>query len=202
MTRLVVREMGRWARTVAIPAVALATVVLLHRAAESPNALIPTSRAPTVWLVALGLSSLWLATSAVRATLQPRRDRRAAEHLQDLRVRAALPEHALLCVLQVLWESPAGQRVAAVNVRTGTVHEVWLAESELTPGTYALVLFRQGEGRFVASAAPGAILGAKRYESRGSATGKPSSPGARPGWRERRAATQVIREAETLIRAS
>lgn len=200
MTRLVVHEAARWVRALAFAAVGLAVVVRLHQPVGKLQSALPISHARTVWAVALAAAIVWLATAALRAALQPRRDRRAAEHLQDMRVRARLPDHALLCILRVLWASPAGERVEAVDVRTGAVHAFWLAEARVAPGSYALVGVKRGARRLLESADSVVVLAAQRHEER-------SRLGADPrhgvlAARDRRAAADVIHGAEALIRRS
>ena len=198
MTRLVLREVARWARAVALPAVAVVALVVLQTFAPRligapPRVLV------LAWAAALGTSALWLAVSIARAAIQPYRDRRAAQHLQDLRVRAGLPDHELLCVLRVLWGSPAGQLVAAVNVRTGTTVEVWLSESRVADGAYALVAFRHGAGTLLDTATATAVLAAKRHESRRAPRRTDPGDSAHATRRDRRAAAEVIRAAEALL---
>ena len=199
MTRLVLREVARWARAVAVPAVSLAALVALQ--ATAPRLIGAAPRAlQLAWTAALGAAALWLAISIARAARVPHRDRRAAQHLQDLRVRAGLPDHELLCVLRVLWDSPAGQLVAAVDVRSGTTREVWLSESHVAVGAYALVAFRHGAGTLLDTATPTAVVAAKRHESRHAPKGTHPEADAQASRRDRRAAAEVIRAAEALLR--
>lgn len=200
MTSTVVREGARWARAVALPATAFAVVVAAHGTAESVNASFPATHAVAVWLGVAAASAVWLAGAIVRAALEPRRDRRSAAHLQDMRVRAGIPDHALLCILDTVWTSPAGQRVAAVDVRTGAVCEVWLAESGLAPGTYALVSFRRGAAVMLDSATPGTVIGAQRHQQRVNPRELPTLRSGTRTRRERRAVAEVVRGAETLLR--
>lgn len=199
MTRLVLREVARWARAVALPAVAVVALVVLQAIAPRligapPRALVPA------WTAALGASGLWLAISIARAAIEPHRDQRAAQHLQDLRVRAGLPDHELLCVLRVLWDSPAGQLVAAVDVRRGTTREVWLSESPVAAGAYALVAFRHGAATLLDTATATAVLAAKRHEARDAPRRTDLVGSDHPTRRDRRAAVEVIRAAEALLR--
>lgn len=200
MTRTVACEGARWARAVALPTAALAVVVAAHGTAESVDTSLPATHAAAVWLGAVAVAAVWLAGAFVRAALQPRRDRRAAAHLQDMRVRAGIPDHALLCILKTVWTSPAGQRVAAVDVRTGAVCEVWLAESGLAPGTYALVSFRRGVAMMLDAATPTTVIAAQRHQQRVEARGHPTRRSRTRTRRERRAAAEVVRGAEALLR--
>ena len=202
MTTLVVREGARWARAVVLPGAALALVVAMHGAAKSVDASLPVTHAAAVWLGAAAASAVWLAGAIARAALQPRRDERAAAHLQDMRVRAGLPDHALLCILNTAWTSPAGNRVAAVDVCTGAVCEVWLAEFGLAPGTYALVSFGPGVAVILDAATPTTVIETKRHEQRVDPRKRPTSRQGTRTRRERRAAAEVVRGAEALLRGS
>lgn len=200
MTRRVAREVARWARAVVLPAAALTAAVTLHLVATQVATALPARAAWVVWRAALGASAAWLVVSIARAALQPRRDRRAAEHLQDMRVRAGLPDHALLCILRALWSTPAGERVSAVDVRTGVTQELWLAESSLAPGAYALASFGWGAAWLIDVATPTEVLTAGRHDSRSGRDGTTTQCRARATFRERRAAADVVRAAEALTR--
>lgn len=199
MNRLVLREVARWARAVTLPAVSLGALVVLQT--TGPRLIGAPPRAMQLaWTAALGASAVWLAISIARAALEPHRDRRAAQHLQDLRVRAGLPDHELLCVLRVLWDSPAGQLVAAVDVRRGTTREVWLSESHVAVGAYTLSAFRHGAGTLLDTATATAVLGAKRHEARVATRHTHPVGGSLANRRDRSAAAEVIRAAEALLR--
>lgn len=172
----------------------------MHAAAKSVEAVLPATYAAAMWLGVVAVAAAWLAGAIILAALQPRRDERAAEHLQDMRVRAGLPDHALLCILDTVWISPAGQRVAAVDVRTGDVCEVWLAESGLAPGTYALVSFRRGVAVMLDSATPTTLIDAKRHQQRVDSRRPATRRSRTTTRREGRAAAGVVREAEALLR--
>lgn len=193
MTRRVAREVARWARAVVLPAAALTAAVTLHLVATQVATALPARAAWVVWRAALGASAAWLVVSVARAALQPRRDQRAAEHLQDMRVRAGLPDHTLLCILRVVWISPAGEHATAVDVRTGATLDLWLAESDLAPGSYALVRLVGGTWLVLDIAAPRIVTAARRRDRLAACRGDR---------RERRAAADVIGEAEALIRGA
>lgn len=194
MTRLVLHEATRWVRALAFPLVGLTVVVLLNQPGGVLQSARPISHARTVWAVALAAALVWLAIAVLRAALQPRRDRHAAEHLQDMRVRACLPDHALVCILRVLWTSPAGERVAAADVRTGAVIDIWLAEARIEPRSYALVRFDRGAGVLLDNTDPAAVAAARRHDTRHSAAPR--------RLRLSRMAAKVVREAERLTHAA
>ncbi|MCV2393275.1 hypothetical protein OEB99_03045 [Actinotalea sp. M2MS4P-6] len=200
MTTFVVREGTRWARAVVLPAAILALVAAMRGAAKSIDASLPPTHAAAVWQGPVVVAAVWLAAAIVRTALQPGRDRRAAEHLQDMRVRTALPDHALLCILNTAWTSPAGQRVAAVDVRTGAVCEVWLAESGMAAGTYVLVSLRQGAAVALDSATPPMVLDAQRHEQRIDLRKRGTRRSGAQARLEHRRAAGVVRGAEALLR--
>ena len=146
------------------------------------------------WLVAVLAALLWLATSATRAALQPAGDRRAFVRIQELRVLAGLPDHTLLCTLRTVWSTAAGQRADAVDVRTGSVIDLWLAEARLPSGSYALVKVVGGAYILVDAAPPGLVLAARRHTRREGVRHR-----GRSGRQQRRAAS-VVRRAEALLR--
>lgn len=195
MNKLVVHEVIRWSRALALPVGVFAAIVLGPAALPAATALVrdllTDDVAAEVWSCAAVAVLAWLVVAATR----PRRDQRAAEHLQDLRVRAGLPDHALLCVLQVLWTSPAGQRVVAVDVRTGDTRDFWLTESNLGPGTYALIRSRAGVGGLVDIATPAVIAAACSHDRL--LAGPAESRTTR---RVRRAGADVVNAAESLLR--
>lgn len=195
MARLILRELARWARAVGPPIAVLVVVVGV------PVLLPPEiggrvgDRALSLgWLVVEIAAVVWLATSVARAAIQPARDRRAFERLQDLRVISGLPDHALLCILRAVWSTVAGERVNAVDVRTGAVVDLWLTESSLPTGTYVLVKSVGGTCVLVEAVPAGLVVAAQRHSSRGGACRH-----ERTGRQRRRAAASLIRTAETLL---
>lgn len=202
MTAVVVREGARWARAVVLPVAALALVMAMHGAAKSVDASLPAIHAAAVWLGVAVVAAVWLAGAIVLAALQPRRDQRAAAQLQEMRVRTRLPDHALLCILTTVWASSAGQRVAAVNVRTGVIREIWLAECRLERGTYALVSIRQDAAVLVDSISPRTVSEARHHEERGMPRPLAARRHGTALRRERRAAAEVVRSAEALLKHS
>ena len=199
MNMRVVREVILWARSVALPLGVLVAIVFGPAALPAATALVrellTDEVAAAAWTSAAVAALAWLVVAVTRAATRPRRDQRAAEHVQDLRVRAGLPGHALLCVLQVQWTSPAGQRVVAVDVRTGETRDLWLIESDLGPGTYALVRAHAGVSSLLDTATPGVLAAARSHG--GLLVGSADARGTR---RARRAGAEVVEAAESLLR--
>lgn len=196
MTRLILRELARWGRALGAPLALLAIVVV--GAAFMPSGMAPHGAEPALaaaWLPFVVATLAWLLTSAIRAVLQPARDCRAFERLLDMRVRSGLPDHALLCILRTVWSTPAGDRTDAVDVHTGAVVDLWLTESHLSDGSYALVRRRGGAMLLVEAMPPSLVLAAQRHRGRDA-----DRPGGRKVGRERRAAARVVHEAELLLK--
>ena len=203
MTRLTLREVARWARAVGAPLIVLA-VVTLGPALLPPGTLplVPASTLFVGWLAAGSAALTWLLVAAVRAALQPARDNRAAEHLQNLRDGAAGDRAHLLCIEQSLARSPAGQRVLVSDVHDGTTVDVWLSEAALPEGAFALVMLKRGAGRLVDWMSPAEIAAARRADRRRSVRKQlEAARAARLVMRRARgAAPDVIRAAEAVLR--
>lgn len=196
MTRLILREVARWARAVGTPLTVLVVVVVAPVVLQNEVRRLGTDRALSLgWLAAVFAALAWLATSATRAALQPAGDRRAYVRVQELRVLARLPNHALLCILRTGASTAAGQRAEAVDVRTGAVIDLWLAEASLPPGSYALVKFGGRICTLVDAVRPCLVLAARRHTRR-----EGVGHLERSGRQQRRAAASVIRRAEALLR--
>ncbi len=196
VTRLILRGVARWTRALVAPVLVLVVVVGV------PVLLPPEARRllgeralSLVWLAAVIAALLWLATSATRAAVRPAGDRRAFVRLQDLRVRSRLPDHALLCILRTGWSTPAGERADAVDVRTGAFVDLWLTESSLPGGSYALVKSVGGMYVLLDAVPPSLVVAAQRHSRRVSVPRH-----ERAGRQQRRAAARVIRTAEMLLR--
>jgi hypothetical protein len=139
--------------------------------------------------------------AAVRAALQPARDNRAAEHLQNLRDGAAEDRAHLLCIEQSLARSRAGQRVLVSDVHDGTTVEVWLSEAALPDGAFALVFLGRGAGRLVDWMGPAEVAAARRAEQRQSVRQRVKEARAAKlaARRARASAAEVVRAAEALL---
>lgn len=205
MTRLVLREIGRWVRAIGAPLTVLAAAVvgpsLVPGAARMLLRLIPEQAVSNAWISTLAAALMWLIAEGVRAALQPSKDACHAEHLQQLRERSALPQHSLVCVLEVLWTSTAGQRIVAVDARTGEVRDTWLAECALQPGTFALLAGAVARRRVVDHVDPNAVAAGRRYEQVREARQRVQvARAARLTHRnERRQAHEVVRAAEEFL---
>ena len=196
MTRLSLRGLARWTRALVAPLAVLVVLVAVPLLLPPEARRLLGERAPSlVWLAAVTAAFVWLATSATLAALQPAGDRRAFVRVQELRILAGLPDHALVCILRSVWSTAAGQRADAVDVRTGAVIDLWLAEASLPPGSYALVKFAGRSYTLVDTVPPGMVLAARRHMGREGVRHH-----ERSARQQRRAAARVIRTAETLLR--
>lgn len=159
--------MVRWGRALGPPLGVLAMVAV--SAAFVPPRIAPAIGEPAlraVWLPTEVAALTWLLTSATRAALQPARDHRAFERLHDLRVRAGLPDHVLLCIVRTVWSTPGGSRAHAVDIRTGESLDLWLAEAHMSAGSFALMKRCSGAMLLMDAIAPGPVLAAQRHERR------------------------------------
>lgn len=206
MTSLVLREVARWVRAVGASLAVLAIVVfapsLLPDALGKLLRLVPDRALLVTWMAGAATSLAWLITAAVRAALQPAKDARAAQRLQGLRDQARRPDHTLVCVLETRWRSPAGQLVTAVDARTGEIHELWLSETALPVGAFALVAGRAEGATLVDCMHPPELASARRAERiarirRAANAAEDARIAAR---HERSAAAEVVHAAERLLR--
>ena len=196
MTGLVLRGLARWTRALVAPVAVLVVVVAVPVLLPPEARRLLGERAPSlVWLAAVIAALVWLAMSTTRAALQPAGDRRAFVRVQELRVLAGLPDHALLCILRTVWPTAAGQRADAVDVRTGAVIDLWLADESLPTGSYALIKFVGRSCMLVDAVPPGLVRAARRHTRREGVRHY-----ERSGRQQRRAAASVIRRAEALLR--
>lgn len=205
MTREVLTELRRYVRATAAPFTVVAAILSARRLLDGfPITAAPlTEAAAAVWVGALSAAVAWLVRAIVVAVLQPRRDRRASERLQAIREHSHAPGHALLAIEHVAWIGAAGQRVHALDVRHGTVHDLWLSEVALPVGSFAVFDLTADPLRVidwldhptVARARGHDALAAARQQRRAR---RPNRAVAR---RERDAAAAVIEEAERLLRA-
>lgn len=205
MTRLVLHEVARWVRAVGAPLAVLAAVVvapsLVPDALGTALRLVPDRALSIAWIAGAVATLMWALTAGARAALRPAHDRRAAEHLQSLRDGAAGNSAHLLCVERPLWQSLAGQRVVASDVRDGRALEVWLSEAALPVGAFALVAMDRERGTLVDWISPRDLAAARRAERveatrRQVRAAQAANLAAR---RERKAAANVVRAAEALL---
>jgi len=206
MTRLFLRELPRWVRAVGAPLAVLAIVGVTP--SLLPDAVgevlrLPSDRPLSVaWMATVVATLAWVLTVGVRAALQPAHDRRSAEHLQSLRDGAARNDARLLCVERALWQSLAGQRIVATDVQDGRALEVWLSEAALPAGAFALVVMDRERGTLVDWISPRDLAAARRAE-RVEATRRrvrATQAANLAARRERKAAADVVRAAEELLR--
>lgn len=202
MTMLVLREIARWGRAVGVPLVVLAVVTLgLPVLTLGTVRFVPADTLFIGWLAAVAAAMTWLLVAALRAALQPARDSRAAEHLQNLRGGAAGDHAHLLCIEQNIGRSPAGQRAVVSDVHDGTTVDVWLSEAALPNGAFALVVLNSGSGRLVDWMGPAEVAAARRAEQRQSLRQRvKETRAAKLAARHARAsAAEVVRAAEALL---
>jgi len=195
VTRVILSELARWTRALVGPVGVLVVVGSVPLVLPPGLRQLGAERALAFgWLAAAFAALVWLGSSVTRAALQPAGDRRAFVRVQELRVLAGLPNHALLCILRTVWSTAAGQRADAVDVRTGAVIDLWLAEARLPNGCYALVKFAGRSCMLVDAVPPGLVLASRRHTHRGGAHQHEPS-----GRQQRRAAASVIHGAQALL---
>lgn len=97
------------------------------------------------WQVAIVAAGLWLVASVCWSAARPLRDRRASQRLQHLRDLAAEPNRALIHLQTTVCSGAAGQQAVVVNVATGVLHRVWIAEMTVPIGAF-VVLERTDSG--------------------------------------------------------
>jgi hypothetical protein len=205
MTGLVLREIARWVRGIGAPLAAVAAVVVTPTLLREPVAMllgiVPDRAVSMTWMAAVAGAMAWLLIAGVCAATQPANDARASERLQELRERSAMPQHALVFVTEVLWTSPAGQRLAAVDARTGEVREIWLAQRTAARGAFALLVGTVEERRLIDHMNACEVAAARRQEqvsdARRRVHGARSAKLARRV--ERNAASEVVRAAEEWL---
>lgn len=202
MSRLILREVARWGRAAGAPLAVFAAVTLGPSVLATGTVRLAPASAPFIgWLAAGSAALAWLLMAAVRAALQPARDKRAAEHLQELRDGAAEAHARLLCIERNLAHSPAGQRVMVSDVHDGTTVDVWLSEAALPEGAFALVMLKRGAGRLVDWISPDDVAAARRAERDEAVRQRIQAVRAqkRAALYERKAAADVVRAAEALL---
>lgn len=205
MPRLVLTEVVRWVRAVGLPLIAVAAVVvtpsLLPEAVALLLRLVPDRAVSIAWIVTVAGAIAWLVSAGVRSAMQPAKDARASDRLQELRAQSALPDHALVFVIGVLWTSPAGQRITAVDARTGGIREIWLAERTVEPGAFVLLCRAGDQSHLVDDLNAGEVASARRHECVVEARRRAHRVrGTRLARRvERAAEAEVVRAAEGLL---
>jgi hypothetical protein len=205
MIRLVLREIARWVRRVGAPLTVLATVVVTPNLLREPVAvllgIVPDRAVSMRWTAAVAGAMAWLLIAGVRAARQPAKDARASERLQYLRERSAVSQRALVFVTDVLWTSPAGQRFAAVDARTGDALEIWLAERTVGRGEFALLGGTVDECQLIDRIDAHEVAAARRHEQVSEAHRRVHfARSAQLARRiERSAAADVVRAAEQLL---
>lgn len=200
MTRCVLVEVRRFARATAAPALAAAVITVTGVGLIQVG--VVGAAAAAAWICGLIAALAWLGRNALTEARGRGRDERAADRLQVLRNRAAqYPGHLLVSIHDVVWVGPAGQRVHAVDVARGVVHDVWLPEVALPIGAFAVVDVTANPVRVVDWLDRAVLASARRHETRTSVrrralAHREERTAAR---RERTAAQTIVQEAERLL---
>jgi hypothetical protein len=200
MTRWVLVEVRRFARALAAPALVVAVVTLTG--AGLTHVAVVGAAPVAAWICGLIAALAWLVRNALNAARGPRGDERAADRLQVLRNRAAQnPGHLLVAIHEVLWVGPAGQRVHAVDVARGVVHDVWLPEVALPIGAFAVLDVTANPVRVVDWLDRAALASARQHEARAAVhrralAHRDQRATARREWV---AARSLVHEAERLL---
>jgi hypothetical protein len=161
--RHLLHHAGHFLRAAAPPVVVLG---LLTAVRTVEPALVSDGVLGISWLAAAVASTAWLLIALAVAAARPRRDRRAHERLQQFRHLATQPDHALVQVQTTVWSTVAGQHAVVLNIVTGALHRVWLPETTVPVGAFA-VLQRTGDGaRVVARLSARSVEAAHRCERR------------------------------------
>lgn len=168
-TRHLLHDAGHCLRFAAPPALALgvltATRSVLH---SSPTLSLSAadSLLQLAWQVAIVVAGSWLVASLCWTASRPWRDRRASQRLRHLRDLAAEPNRALVHLQTTVWTAAAGQHAMVVNVATGVLHRVWIAEMTVPQGAF-VVLERTNPGvRLIAHIDAQVLEAAHRHERR------------------------------------
>ncbi|NCD18858.1 MAG: hypothetical protein EOL89_02575 [Actinobacteria bacterium] len=88
---------------------------------------------------AIAASVMWLVAAACWAATRPWRDRRVHKQLQRLRDFAVEQNRVLVHIQTTIWSSAAGQHTVVLNIATGTLHRVWLSETTVQLGAFAVL---------------------------------------------------------------
>jgi len=204
MVTLLLIEVRRYVRATAAPGLVLAAVLIAPGVIDRASAsLSPAADRVVVaaWACALAAVVARLIRAIVVAALQPRRDRRASERLQVLRDRSHAPGHMLVAIQHVTWIGTAGQRVHALDVTRGTLHDLWLSEVALPVGSFAVLDLTMDPVRVIDWLDARAVAKARRHDSLRAARQQQRVRRAEriATRRQRHAAAEVVREAERLL---
>lgn len=162
--RHLVADTSHCLRTAALPMLALG----LLTSVRTVDPALGTSDGilSVAWQAANVASTAWLILAVAWAANRRWRDCRAHQRLQHLRDLAAQPDHALVQVQTTIWTTAAGQCAVVLNIATGVLHRVWLPETTVPSGAFA-VLERTGHGgRVVACVDARGVKSAHRHERR------------------------------------
>lgn len=133
---LLLADAGHCLRAAAPPVLLLG---LLTAAGTVEPALLSAGVLGIAWQAATVASTAWLLIVVAVAADRPRRDRRAHKRLQQLRDLAAERDRALVHVKTTIWSSTAGQHAVVLNIATGALHRVWLPETTVPVGAFAVL---------------------------------------------------------------
>lgn len=155
-------DVTQFLRVVAIPGVLLGAATFGARWWTPQE--VPSH--PTVLPLVSWALGVWLLAAMCWSTSRPRRDGRAAQRLQLLRAEACAPDRALVHLHTTVWASAAGQHAVVVNVATGVTHRLWLPETSIPVGAFALLGGRDGTVIVVDWVSPRVVEAAHRHDRR------------------------------------
>lgn len=206
MVTLLLIEARRYVRATAAASLALVAVLIAPGVLDGASATLPPAADRVVvaaWVCALVAVVARLIRVVVVAALQPRRDRHASERLQVLRDRSHAPGHRLVAIQHVAWIGAAGERVHALDVSHGTLHDLWLSEVALPVGSFAVLDLTTDPIRVIDWLDPRDVVRALRHAALSAARQRRRVRRLEraAAERERNAAAAVVREAERLLRS-
>lgn len=205
MSPLLLYDVRRYTRAALAPTLAaVALTVLLGWMSHATRPELIDVVAP-VYLATTALIPVavtWLGTALVVTARQPRRDQRASDQLRALRERAQTPGRLLIEVRRTGWPGPAGQHVHALHITHGTTHDIWLPETVLPIGAWAVLDVTTEPVHVIGHVDHRTITRAHRHDIREAARRRTQTARTERGasQRERIAAADVVREAEDLLR--
>ncbi len=145
-------------------------------------------------------SALWLVVAMTWAAARPWRDRRAHERLDHLRDLAGEGDRALVHVKTTIWSTAAGERTIVLNIATGGLHRVWLPETTVPVGAFAVLEHTNRGVRVIAHMDAHVVEAAHRHERRSVCaplrTSVDAGLGGKPGDPAR-----LIREVEAFLQS-